>query len=113
MASNYMEAPLLIRAGSTISSSHSLGGETIIGFRFPIGFEGSQITMKASVVTNNEFFSVNDPTTGAALTVKAGSGGAIVPISSFDLACVQNIQIISDTAVAVDRTVYVIARRMM
>ena len=114
---DFIYQPIKITAGSNESSLAKIKGNTLIGFIFPIGFEGATVTIKGRL--GRDFstggttgpYSVVDPTTGNAITVyTGGTGGTMVPITAADLSCLQYFTLVSDTAVAADREIIVIAR---
>lgn len=117
MAHNdFIYQPALITDGSNESEIISIKGCTLMGFIFPIGFEGTTITLKAWLKRDlyagfGGPWSVCDPTTGAAVTVyTGGSGGTFIPVTPADLTALQYFSIVSASVATDDREILVVAR---
>lgn len=114
---DFIYQPVTLEAGSTETPEVNLKGNTLMGFVFPIGFEGATITLKARIKRDFSTggyagpYSVVDPTTGAAITIyTGGTAGTFVPITPSDLTALQFFTIVSTTVAAADREILVIAR---
>jgi hypothetical protein len=107
----------VLAAGSTETPEVNLKGNTLMGFIFPVGFEGATITLKArlkrdfSTGGHTGPYSVIDPTTGSAITIyTGGSGGTFVPITPSDLTALQYFTIVSASVATGNREIIVVAR---
>lgn len=107
----YNTHPVKITSGSDESDRVNIGRETIIGFVFPPNFEGSTIRFKAATEesTTAAYYPVVDAVNGTNITV-AATQNVHVPIHPSDLASLQYIKVISDTAVTADRIITIITR---
>lgn len=113
---DFIYQPVVLMDGSNETPEVNLKGNTLMGFIFPSGFEGSTVTLKARLKRDFSTggytgpYVVTDPTTGNAITIYTGGGGTLVPITPSDLTALQYFTIVSDSAATENREIIVIAR---
>ncbi len=98
-----------IANAATESDAVHLGGQTIVGFEFPASFEGATVTLKASTSFGGTYMTVKKESDGTDYTVYAGAS-AHVPVAPGNLSSIQNIKVVSATAMGAEREVKILAR---
>jgi hypothetical protein len=103
-----------------LSNAINIGGETIVGFKFPVGFEGASITLHASVDFNGaapeSYTVVRDYTNASGNPVAIYTGtaaGGYVPVPPTLLASVQNFKILTPTITTAARDIKILTRRIV
>lgn len=112
---NYGQIPheyfkVTIPSGETISNYASLHGYTILGFDFPVSYEGATTTFLSATTPTGEYKSVRDYSQSATAVTVYSAANTHVPVPPTLLASCQNIKVVSATATAEDRIVTIIAR---
>lgn len=110
MSNEYNYHPINFIKGSDTSGEVNVGHNNIVGFDFPTGFDGTSVTFSAARTLNGEYKSAISPTSGAAITVAAGSN-VFVPVLPADFTAFQQFKMVSNNPVTEDRTAYAITRK--
>lgn len=105
----FLYPTIVMRAGSSETDVINIFKNTLMGFIFPIGFEGATVTLRGRIKPSAEEYDVKDPVTGSAVSIKAGAS-AWVAINASELASLQYFTIVSPTIVAADREITIICR---
>lgn len=101
---------VILEGGSTVTPKINIYGNTLVGFKFPVGFDGATITLRAAIEADSpNFANVIDPVTGSEITIYAGADKFVVAHPS-DLSSIQYFRIVSATIAAADREIIVITR---
>lgn len=97
-------------AGSTITPVINLYGSTLLGFKFPVGFDGATITLLAGIADDGSAFApVADSVAGTVISITAGADKYILT-GTLNLTGLQYIKIVSATIAAANREIIVISR---
>lgn len=99
-----------IPAGETISNYASLHGHTIVGFDFPVSYEGATTTFLSATTPAGEYKAVRDYSQSATAVAVYSAANTHVPVPATLLSSCQNIKLVSASVTAEDRIVTIIAR---
>lgn len=100
-----------IANGGATSTAADLRGTTATVFYVPAEFEGTQITFQVSY-DNSTFSQLIDADGGAAIVASVAAGKA-TPLDPGVLCGAQYLKVVSNNAVAADRTITISARQYL
>lgn len=105
-------ASITITSGSTESTVFDMNNKLIVGFIFPAGYDGGNITIKGSDLSAGTYVDVWD-SNGSQVTATVATGSRLVSLVGNSLQAVANIpyiKIVAGSAVTADRVIKVLAK---
>jgi hypothetical protein len=104
-----IENSAVILNTATTSDAVGIGGHCIVGFIIPASFEGTSITFTVSTTIGGTYRQLRQGDTGDIVTIPT-TANTYVAIPYEDMQGLQFIKIVSNIAMAADRTITVLSQ---
>ena len=101
-------ANAVIANGQTTSDAIDLFGTTLVGIQMPATFTGSSISFEAATTLGGTYQPITN--SGGNSISATAAGGKFISIDPSDIAGVQFIKIVSDSAEGAERTLELVTR---